>query len=822
MRLKTVRIENIRGIKGLELDLGGRNYAVSGPNGCGKSAVVDAVDFLLTGEIARLQGRGTGDVRILEHGKHIDCDEPEKAKVRAVLLTDGGDEVEVERTFADRTDLSVSDSAHASGVNELVKAAQQGFHVLTRGDILDFIFATPGERGEKVESLLRLTDVDPVRRSLNRTADQLESSAETARSNVNRYTSNVRELVGAEEKPLVVAVKRLEDCRRYLGAESTIDLELDEVNFRESLTSPVGSLPESPLRSELTREKLNSLRDWYEEERQDLIEDLTSFLEDVGNLQEDDQAVRELRTGELISIGLETLREDDEQCPLCLTAWEYDELEQLLRERREKLRSAEELRTRLESTKSELLEKLTRLSAVVDSVKEACEQEEGLVQEPIASLEDGVSDLDGLLTSPILGISKPHEEARSLPELFALPRLPTWIQDVEERIAQLSDYEPLEELWEILRDASRLYNKLREHWRREAEFSKAATNARSIAQDFGSARREVLDNVYDSVAGTVKGYYETIHAPDESDFAVELDPKETGLDLRVPFYDRGMHPPHALHSEGHQDTMGLCLFLALHSELAGRAMGFTILDDVVSSVDASHRRGVVELLGKQSDSLQLFLTTHDDVFLNHLRSEGVIRRREARRFSGWDIEVGPHDSFSLSDSWSRIEALLDDGDVSGAAARLRRTGEWFLREAAGRLGASVRYKPDHRWSLGDFSIPLLGRLRELTKEANRAVSSWGRDTTKIDAFDEERKAVYGDWYRESGAVNKNVHYREDEWATFSPEELRRVVQAYRSLYELLKCSQCGSFVRVIYDEHTPAQVVCRCRESFDWSLEHKS
>ena len=54
-----------------------------------------------------------------------------------------------------------------------------------------------------------------------------------------------------------------------------------------------------------------------------------------------------------------------------------------------------------------------------------------------------------------------------------------------------------------------------------------------------------------------------MHKPDEPDFSAELKPEEAALNLEVDFYGRGKYPPNAMHSEGHQDSMGICLWLAL-------------------------------------------------------------------------------------------------------------------------------------------------------------------------------------------------------------------------------------------------------------------
>lgn len=114
---------------------------------------------------------------------------------------------------------------------------------------------------------------------------------------------------------------------------------------------------------------------------------------------------------------------------------------------------------------------------------------------------------------------------------------------------------------------------------------------------------------------------------------------------------------------------------------------------------------------------------------------------------------------------------------------------------------------------------MLNRFGNLVKDAKKAAASWGEDTTDIVQLNQKRKSIYDDWYSESTNVNKNVHYREDEWENFRPEELQKVVKAYKALHDLVRCSNCGSFARVLFTDRKPVQLVCHCRKSFDWSLE---
>jgi hypothetical protein len=89
----------------------------------------------------------------------------------------------------------------------------------------------------------------------------------------------------------------------------------------------------------------------------------------------------------------------------------------------------------------------------------------------------------------------------------------------------------------------------------------------------------VLEEIYDAVAKDFTIFYKAIN-DDEGKFIGELKAEPAKLSFNVDFYGRGTFPPGAYHSEGHQDGMGLCLYLALIKHTLGDKFTFAVLDDV--------------------------------------------------------------------------------------------------------------------------------------------------------------------------------------------------------------------------------------------------
>ncbi len=128
-------------------------------------------------------------------------------------------------------------------------------------------------------------------------------------------------------------------------------------------------------------------------------------------------------------------------------------------------------------------------------------------------------------------------------------------------------------------------------------------------------RKAYVDDVLRSIAATVDAFYARIHPQEPlGDVRLHLKPNVMGsLELDVRFGDAGAVAPVAYYSEGHLDTLGLCVFLALAKQ-AGDAV--VVLDDVLTTVDDAHLARIVELLFDTAREFgQIIVTTHSRMLL---------------------------------------------------------------------------------------------------------------------------------------------------------------------------------------------------------------
>ena len=154
IRIKSLHIGEFRGIRDLTLDLAGKNYGICGPNGTGKSGVVDAVEFCLTGNVTRLSGEGTAEISVREHAPHVDQkDHPEKSIVTLV-----GDiptlEKSVTITRSVKTPKKVNITPDDPDVHAIVDDLQtHPEFALSRREIVKYIITPPGKRSIDVQTV---------------------------------------------------------------------------------------------------------------------------------------------------------------------------------------------------------------------------------------------------------------------------------------------------------------------------------------------------------------------------------------------------------------------------------------------------------------------------------------------------------------------------------------------------------------------------------------------------------------------------------------------------------------------------------------------
>lgn len=812
IRLQALHVRNFRGIRELDLQLNGSNFAIQGPNGSGKSGVVDAIEFALTGSISRLAGPGTGGLSTQRHGPHVDFrDNAREGRVSlTVILTESGVPATIERSL-DRPKDARIDPADAATKAVFERLAEHPEFVLSRREIIKYVLVEPGKRAAAIQSLLRLDRIEELRacfRTAVTNTARAVTASKAAQADAREQLMHTLGVDVATKGSILGAVNALRataglQALPELSATLRVDEGAKENNRREGVNK----------RSAVAA--LTALRALYSSPAAD--ETLVGeFLSATAELRADPALVDELGREQFLEAGLGYF--DGSACPFCDTAWDAAALRELIRRKLERAANGAALRQRLSDLAAQLTSRLQELERPVIALAAAARTLKDGSLAAIDRFAATYGSARGALSS-VSAMAAATEDV--LVPIIRLDEVSaTALAALERTLGALPDDTGAEKARTLLVEAQVRLEAARSGDRRVVSAERVAGRAATVLKVYDKTIEGALNALYEKVEDRFTTYYRVINRDDESAFRAELTRQAGAVDLNVDFYGRGLFPPVAYHSEGHQDGMGLCLYLALMEQVLGADFTFAVLDDVVMSVDSTHRREVCRLLKEHFSSTQLVITTHDLVWLGQMRNAGVVTAKASARFTHWTVTHGPYVAV-VKDEWDEIEGALNRNEVPAAAAGLRRHLEAVAFETAERIGAEVPLRTDLAYELGDLLPRVVKRWDHLLGKAVTAAHSWGDDGAK--ALATAKKVALSEAARTSDverwALNPAVHY--NEWATFARDDFAPVVASFRALEGCLRCGQCGGWL-YLEPRIAPKSIRCDCaRDSLNLATKPK-
>lgn len=819
MKILSLEVKNIRGIKNIKIKPEGQNVVIFGPNGTGKSAIVDAIDFLLTGKISRLTGEGTKGLRLKEHGCHVDSRKDLKNTIVTAKVEVDGKEVVMERSINKPSSLKVKPKEHETLLEPYLETAALGLHILSRREILKYITAEAGKRAKEIMSLLNLAEIENIRATFVTVKNEAKENFKHAKSNFEIAKSDVSKLLSLDGFSEEASLNKVNELRKILHGSKIAELSPEKI--KENLAPyPFWTIEGALTREQIenTAKEVRSLLQTKDDVASRELE-LRTLLEEV---VKEAKFKQYLLYEKLLEIGM-SLVDASNVCPLCDRKWEVGDFKAYLEEKKKETEVAKEKQAKIDELSSFIKTKCDLLKNNVDTCVRAHKQFnlEVIDEKELKDYSIALSCWSQVMLKPLDYFEGNNWPPSSLQDIFGAPFLEVKILvPVEKALKEVGEQLSRQQLaWDTL-------TKMEDQWKRyqqafgEKEASEIFKKRADVLLDyFENSRDFILERIYDAIQGKFEEYYKMIHLEDESKFVSKISHVGPELNFEVDFYRRGMFPPHALHSEGHQDSMGLCLFFALNSYLIKDAIKVIVLDDVIMSIDCTHRRAICELLKKIFPDKQYIITTHDNAWAKQLKSEGITTQKNMIHFANWNIDTGP--IFELErDFWDRIKQDLDKNDIPAAAHRLRRNAECFFENICDFLIAEVPYKGHHQWELGDFAHAAISAYKRYLRKAKSNFQKMHQPEKLKELEELEKKAtdIINRSQIEQWIINANVHY--NRWAEFSRNDFEPVVKAFKDLFDVFVCNSCGMMIsRSEIRGATPKDTVsCSCGKIF-WNIQ---
>jgi energy-coupling factor transporter ATP-binding protein EcfA2 len=325
--------------------------------------------------------------------------------------------------------------------------------------------------------------------------------------------------------------------------------------------------------------------------------------------------------------------------------------------------------------------------------------------------------------------------------------------------------------------------------------AEALTSCEDAIRDAIKARTEA---VVEGISDEVQHLWSRLH-PEEPIENVHLyipGDADKSIDVGLRFYGKDQPSPRLTLSEGHRNSLGLCIFLAL-AKLDTAGAQAIILDDVVSSFDREHRGMLVDILLEDFPDRQVLLFTHDREWFSELRWRLPSARWNFMRLRRWENP-------QLGLQWSGAAGILGDArelvavNPEAAGNRVRAIMDAELALASEKLMVPMPFargdRNDRRTCIEFLECLISEAPRRLRKREEQA---WLEFTEPIEEWREAR-SLLGAW------ANRASHT-----GTLVAPEVNRLIEQCEKALAYLRCSSCGDPIW-ISDQANRERVQCSC------------
>lgn len=344
--VERIKIEEFRGIRDLTVDLGSANFVVCGPNGTGKSGIVDALEFGLTGKISRLVGKGRGALSVKEHGPHVNNrTHPEKAVVTLdVSIQSLGQKATITRDVkSPKAPKITPDDPAIRAVFEHVQRHPE--FSLSRREIIKYVLAEPGERAEEVQALLPLDKLNTTRKLLLKISNAATRDLKALEGERDRAATHLMSALGIAEVKALTLLAAVNVKRAALDLPALTKLEAT-TSIRDGLATQNGvSAPKVP-KTQAKTDIANGLASLEAITTLESEAAWSGVVDALTALKENEAKLADVTRDGMLATALALF--DEEHCPVCEIEWKPAEFRAVVEAQREQLKAAAAERKRAE------------------------------------------------------------------------------------------------------------------------------------------------------------------------------------------------------------------------------------------------------------------------------------------------------------------------------------------------------------------------------------------------------------------------------------------------------------------------------------------
>lgn len=734
-----------------------------GENGSGKSTILDAIDVVCNDTIGCLEGVSVGQAP----GRYLCTLGAQPASLQVTVHSNGESWTGTMR----RNAINVS----GGGDRPCVK-------ILRRKKIFELITEQPSERYRALSRFIDIGIVEQSETNLKQRLDDTNSEINTSTRDKDRMGGQLDELWVAEGRP-----GRGPTAMEW--AVQRVNTGIHGLNDKlERLNKVVDAV-----------DAATAAKTEYEDRKarhSNVVDQLADVEKQIANAPSitSATAVQLLESLEKAKAYIEAEGSLD-KCPTCLRPIDRDELLGIVNQEFGRLSELKILTDNKQRIQGLVNTAASHLSEATDALVEALRKVQEVVQagdvpELVAlnitwpSWEQAADDMDALMA--ICGQFEPVQ--------------PTLEQQRDSAQRDVSQFNSIWQLWNGIKDANE----------KMADLDRIRDGLQRAYNIVHDKRVTFTQGILDDIQQETDRLFQEIH-PGENIGLEQLKMEEQrrgSVSQTGTFNGHNDVPPQAVFSESHMDTLGFCVWLALAKRERPEAT-ILLIDDIFSSVDATHLGRVIDLLSTEAPNfLQVIVATHYRRWWDRYQNAHCIQRVHLGRWCVANGIVAQNMPRVIDELRAKVaDAIFDRQGVSAKAGILL---ESILDELALNYGCSLPRTNQNEYTLGallDGCSKLFSR-HSLTVQIN---ANWNTGGQAEDWQPTDARGTYD-------RVKTMQFIRNQVGCHFNPpgmeipdDDVREFGKATIALVEALTCPYCGALATKIASDGTHRRCSCAKR-----------
>jgi recombinational DNA repair ATPase RecF/predicted RNA-binding Zn-ribbon protein involved in translation (DUF1610 family) len=766
MRIKKIGICWFRGASEyIELGLNLKSIVLYGENGAGKSSFVDAIEYNIS----------DGKIKHLTH--EYSGRKQEKGIINTHTPTGTNSQIKI--TLEDNSVIEANILKNGSNTTtpfpSLISMWDYRCTILRQNELADFIADTKGNKYSALLPLLGLSHLEITAENLRRLEKTIviQGKYDEKKADIERARAEMKTVFGAINQEGIEAITKAiysKYCEKEVTTQTITDLLDEAIPIISTKVSQLSDqdkiygyfLEMSELTVDQQIKNITQSAEKLAESAQPLIKEKLTVL----------KAAQEFAKNN---------KESEFPCPAC-----------------GKTISSENFGEHLESEQvilQDAVEKFNGYKLDIDALCSSIVSLKRLVAQNLlkdwkleqpAEVIEFIEKLNVNNLREVYTIENQKEISEKILPLIEIAKIK--VATPVAKIADLLDSKKKLETTRLLLDISKIRKEIK-------KIDEIKNFISSLQKTYREQIRIQSSAIISSISTDVTRMWEILH-PNEKIEDINLSipaDADKAIEIGLKFYGVSQDSPRLTLSEGHRNSLGLCIFLAMAKKGGNNPI---ILDDVVVSFDRNHRGMIGELLEKEFSDRQVLVLTHERDWYIDLK-----RQLDSKT---WDFKtLMPYQSPDIGIRFSLKQFGFDDAraylntspDAAGNTARK------IVDTTIGVLAESLK-----------ISLPYLHRERNDTRTGHEFLEKIISLNTSFRIKNGDSYVTYTDAYEDFKKADKLLI----TWGNRSSHEFN-IVKAEASLLidycenamERFTCTNCNKEVTRLDDSRSSIKQ-CQC------------